>query len=84
VGRTWFRLENEQGGPLELSGSAAAGSSPGAGGGVMYAHLRCHVTGAYINYRVEDFVRGHGNSLVGGQWVASPRTPSTRILAEVP
>ena len=71
--QTWFRLETPSGGPVELSTSEQPVS----------VHLKTQTTGAYVNYRVEDMVRGHGNSMVGRSWAASPRSPSTRILMEV-
>ena len=81
--QTWFRLESSSGGAVDLAAAAAA-----AGGSPVEAHVRCHVTGAYLNYRgrpvptEEDFVRGHGNAMQGNQWVAAPRAPSTKLLLE--
>ena len=72
--QTWFRLEGPNG---EAAEYAPAEARPPA-----ETHVRAHVTGAYVNYRVEDFVRGHGNSQRAGQWVAAPKAASTRILME--
>ena len=70
--QTWFRLEGPSGEPIDVT-SVTSPSSPRS------VHLRCHVTGAYLNYRgrpvptEEDFVRGHGNQMQRNQWVAVRR-----------
>lgn len=69
--RTWFRIEGPGGESLDMRSRR-----PKEG------HLRAHATGAYVNYRVEDMIRGHGNQMVRGQWVASPRQASTRLFVE--
>ena len=71
--QSWFKVERADGSVVDVAS--------GAGGGTE-AHLRAHATGAYINYRVDDMIRGHGNAMRGGKWVASDRTPSTRLTLE--
>jgi hypothetical protein len=75
--QTWFRLETSSGGEVDV-----------ASRGPMEVHLRCHSTGAYINYRgrpiptESDFIRGHGNAMSGSQWAAAPRSASTKMFLE--
>ena len=80
--QTWFRLEGGTGEPIDYSSSATIGANGAE------VHLRCHSTGAYLNYRgrpvptEEDFIRGHGNQMQGGKWAASPRAASTKMFLE--
>ena len=67
---TWFRLEGEGAG--STADLARAGLQPG--------RLRSHVQDAYLNYRSDDFVRGHGNAPGrGGKWLGAGRLQSTAM-----
>ena len=70
---TWFRLDSGGGDAIELVVGKA--SRP--------AHLKAHASGAYINYRGEDMIRGHGNAMRGGRWMAADRLPTTQLTVEV-
>ena len=64
---TWFQLQSTGGQPVDAASSLAT------------VHLRSHVSGAFLNYRGEDFIRGHGNSMRAKRWQAADRLPSTRL-----
>mmetsp|Transcript_23898 Transcript_23898/g.59380 ORF Transcript_23898/g.59380 Transcript_23898/m.59380 type:complete len:792 (+) Transcript_23898:26-2401(+) len=65
--QTWFQLQTADGQEVDLASSYGS------------VHLRAHVTGAFLNYRTEDFVRGHGNAMRGGGWTPADRSASTRL-----
>ena len=64
---TWFQLQAPDGKPVDHTASLET------------VHLRAHSTGAFLNYRLQDFVRGHGNTMRGGRWPPADRLPSTRL-----
>lgn len=65
--QTWFELQTANGGAVDLAASHGT------------VHLRSQATGAFLNYRTEDFVRGHGNSMRSGRWQPADRLASTRL-----
>jgi len=56
--QTHFRIER------------ASPDAPKAGGGAEVVWLRARATGGYVNYRGENFVRGHGNRKKAGGGLA--------------
>ena len=72
---TWFKIELPDGNVFDL-GDARVAKSPTA------AYLKAHVRGAYINYRMEDIIRGHGNSPLAGEWRAAAKLDTTKLSLE--
>ena len=74
--QTLFRFETEGGQPL------------GDVSGAVVGHVRAHGQrafggGAYLNWRGDTFVRGHGSSKGGGgAWAPAARGQSTRVRLE--
>ena len=69
--QTHFRIER------------ASPDAPKAGGGAEVVWLRARATGGYVNYRGENFVRGHGNrKKAGGGWSPAERGGSSQMIME--
>ncbi len=68
---------------IDRGGGAAGAGAGGAGGGAEeLVWLRARATGGYVNYRGENFVRGHGNQKRGGAWAAAGREQSSQMGLE--
>ena len=72
---TWFKIESPSGELPDLSDPKLAGHPTAA-------HLKAHARGAYLNYRMDDIIRGHGNSPSRGKWSAAGKLGSTQLTLE--